>query len=412
MEFRELRLDNGLEIVAECNPQAHTMALGFFVKTGSRDESADVAGVSHFLEHMAFKGTAKRSAAQVNRELDEMGSHANAQTGEERTVYYAALLPEYQQRAVELLSDIMRPALRQSDFDTEKQVIIEEICMYEDQPPYGANEKCMAAFFGPHPLGHSILGTVESIKMLSPEAMRRYFQQRYSPGNMVLVAAGRVDFDALTAQAQRTCGHWEPWLAPRDTSPARARPAFQVLRKEPSVQEYTVQASPGPAAESDDRFAARILATVLGDDSGSRLYWDLVDSGRADYAVMGAYEFQGTGVLMTFHCSTPELAQENLGRIHEIQLQAQRDGITDDELQRAKSKITSHIVLQSERPGNRLFAVGTNWLQRRQYLTTREIVAAYQDVSRGDVARVLARYPLTEGATVAIGPLEKLDAPA
>jgi predicted Zn-dependent peptidase len=178
------------------------------------------------------------------------------------------------------------------------------------------------------------------------------------------------------------------------------------------VQEYTVQASPGPAAESDDRFAARILATVLGDDSGSRLYWDLVDSGRADYAVMGAYEFQGTGVLMTFHCSTPELAQENLGRIHEIQLQAQRDGITDDELQRAKSKITSHIVLQSERPGNRLFAVGTNWLQRRQYLTTREIVAAYQDVSRGDVARVLARYPLTEGATVAIGPLEKLDAPA
>jgi len=412
MEFRELRLDNGLEIVAECNPQAHTMALGFFVKTGSRDESADVAGVSHFLEHMAFKGTAKRSAAQVNRELDEMGSHANAQTGEERTVYYAALLPEYQQRAVELLSDIMRPALRQSDFDTEKQVIIEEICMYEDQPPYGANEKCMAAFFGPHPLGHSILGTVESIKMLSPEAMRRYFQQRYSPGNMVLVAAGRVDFDALTAQAERTCGHWEPWLAPRDTSPARARPAFQVLRKEPSVQEYTVQASPGPAAESDDRFAARILATVLGDDSGSRLYWDLVDSGRADYAVMGAYEFQGTGVLMTFHCSTPELAQENLGRIHEIQLQAQRDGITDDELQRAKSKITSHIVLQSERPGNRLFAVGTNWLQRRQYLTTREIVAAYQDVSRGDVARVLARYPLTEGATVAIGPLEKLDAPA
>jgi len=412
MEFRELRLDNGLEIVAECNPHAHTMALGFFVRTGSRDESVEVAGVSHFLEHMAFKGTAKRSAAEVNRELDEMGSHANAQTGEERTVYYAALLPEYQQRAVELLGDIMRPALRQSDFDTEKQVIIEEICMYEDQPPYGANEKCMAAFFGPHPLGHSILGTVESIKMLSPEAMRRYFQQRYSPGNMVLVAAGRVDFDALTAQAQQSCGHWEPWSAPRDTSPARARPAFQVLRKESSVQEYTVQASPGAAAESDDRFAARILATVLGDDSGSRLYWDLVDSGRADYAVMGAYEFQGAGVLMTFHCSTPELAQENLGRIHQIQLQAQRDGIADDELDRAKSKITSHVVLQSERPGNRLFAVGTNWLQRRQYLTTRDIVAAYQDVSRSDVARVLARYPLTDGATVAIGPLENLAAPA
>ena len=163
MEFREQTLANGLEIIAECNPEAYSTALGFFVKTGSRDETDQISGVSHFLEHMVFKGTAKRSAADVNRELDEMGSFSNAQTGEEKTIYYATVLPEFQDPTIELLSDILRPALREADFETEKKVIIEEICMYEDQPPFGGHEKCMAAHFGSHPLGRSILGTVESV---------------------------------------------------------------------------------------------------------------------------------------------------------------------------------------------------------------------------------------------------------
>ncbi|MCA9211791.1 MAG: insulinase family protein, partial [Planctomycetales bacterium] len=138
MTFREQRLDNGLEIIAECNDNAYSTAIGFFVNAGSRDENAENSGVSHFLEHMTFKGTPKRSAADVNRELDEIGSHSNAYTSEEHTVYYATVLPEYQSNAVDLLADIMRPSLRQEDFDTEKKVIIEEILRSEDQPPYGA----------------------------------------------------------------------------------------------------------------------------------------------------------------------------------------------------------------------------------------------------------------------------------
>ena len=153
--------------------------------------------MSHFLEHMMFKGTPTRSADDVNREFDEMGAHYNAFTNEENTVYYAAVLPEYQDRAVELLADILRPSLREEDFDTEKQVILEEIQMYEDQPPFGADEKCRAAFFGSHPLGRSVLGTAQSVADLPVAAMREYFDTRYSPGNIVLAAAGRIDFDAL-----------------------------------------------------------------------------------------------------------------------------------------------------------------------------------------------------------------------
>ncbi len=210
MEFLTHVLPNGLEIVAECNPEAYSTALGFIVKTGARDESDEIAGVSHFLEHMAFKGTPTRSADDVNRELDEIGSHCNAGTSEETTVYYAPVLPEYQTRATEVLADILRPSLREADFQTEKQVILEEIQMFEDQPPFGADEKCRAAFFGDHPLGRSVLGTMASIEALPVAAMRDYFRRRYAPGNIVLAAAGRVDFDALVADCQRACGGWEP----------------------------------------------------------------------------------------------------------------------------------------------------------------------------------------------------------
>ncbi len=210
MKFETATLDNGLQIVAECNPGAYSTALGFFVNTGARDETDAVSGVSHFLEHMMFKGTPTRSADDVNREFDEMGAHYNAFTNEENTVYYAAVLPEYQERSVELLADILRPSLREADFTTEKQVILEEIKMYEDQPPFGADDKIRAAFFGQHPLGRSVLGTAASVGGLSVDQMRGYFDNRYSPGNISLVGAGKIDFAELCRTAEKVCGKWRP----------------------------------------------------------------------------------------------------------------------------------------------------------------------------------------------------------
>ena len=172
MEYRQHRLDNGLEILAECNPQAYTSAFGYFVRTGSRDETAAIGGVSHFLEHMVFKGTPNRSAAHVNLELDEMGSSSNARTSEESTIYHSLVLPEFQTPMVELLSDIMRPSLREEDFETEKQVIIEEIKMYDDQPPYGGYERIMREFYGDHPLGNSVLGTTETCLLYTSPSPR------------------------------------------------------------------------------------------------------------------------------------------------------------------------------------------------------------------------------------------------
>ncbi len=405
MEFKQHTLPNGLEIIAECSPGAYSIGLGFFVKTGSRDESREVSGVSHFLEHMVFKGTQRRTAEDVNRELDELGSHSNAYTSEEQTVYYATVLPEFQDQAVDLLADILRPALREDDFNTEKQVILEEIAKYEDQPPYGAHEKCMAAHFGSHPLSQSVLGTVDTVGALTPSQMRDYFDRRYSPQNMVLVASGRVDFERFVAEAERHCGHWQRQSTSRSTERAPQHEGFEQIYKEIAAQQYTVQIGNFPAATDPQRHAARVLATILGDDTGSRLFWELIDTGRAEYAGLANYEYQGSGIVMTYLCCAPEDTGDNLETIDELFAQVSGEGVTADELLRAKSKICSQLVLHSERPSNRLFSVGNNWVQRRAYRTIRESVEAYQSVTLDDIHGLLAEYPLLPRTTVTVGPL-------
>ena len=411
MEFRSVRLENGLEIVAECNPEAYSTAIGLFVNTGARDETAEVAGVSHFLEHMAFKGTATRSAEDVNREFDEMGAQCNAYTSEENTVYFAAVLPEHQSRVVGLLADMLRPSLREEDFATEKQVILEEIHMYDDNPPFGAEEKCRAAYFGAHPLGHSILGTRAGIEALSADAMRAYHRRRYGPGNVVLVGTGRICFDALVEDAGRHCGHWEPVGNGRLLDSPACRFRFQTIRKDIATQQYAIQLSPGPAAADSDRYAAKLLATILGDETGSRLFWDFVDPGLAEHASLGHFEYEGAGVFVTYLCCPPETAADNLQRVLDLYRAVERDGVSPAELQQAKNKVCSRIVLSSERPRGRLFAVGSDWLQRREYRSVRDDIEAVGALGVDDLAAVVAKYSLSRTTTVTIGPLDDVRPP-
>src|SRR6201981_925562 len=190
MSFHEHVLPNGLQIIGETNPAVHSAALGFFVRTGSRDETPEVSGVTHFLEHMVFKGTPRRSALDVNSDFDRIGAHYNAFTSEENTVFYAAILPEYMPEAVDILPDILRPSLRKDDFEMEKNVIIEEIGMYEDQPNWSAYDHAKRIYFAEHALGNSILGTPDSIRALKRDQMHAYFERRYVAPNITVAVAG------------------------------------------------------------------------------------------------------------------------------------------------------------------------------------------------------------------------------
>jgi predicted Zn-dependent peptidase len=241
--------------------------------------------------------------------------------------------------------------------------------------------------------------------------MREYFERQYAPNNLTLAAAGNVDFQRLVRLADERCGAWSFQPVNRLVAPAPGNTDFRIFPNEIASQQYVVQIANGPAAEDGDRFAARILSTVVGDDSGSRLFWKLIDTGRAECAVMYSYEFQGTGIYMSMLSGMPEDTEENLQTMLDTLRDTQRGGIASEELVQAQNKICSHVILQSERPMNRLFMVGENWLQRRTYQSVPELVQAYQRVTLGAVAEVLHKYPLATHSTVAVGPLRALQPP-
>jgi predicted Zn-dependent peptidase len=405
--FRSHTLDNGLEIIAECNDEAVSTGLGFFVRTGARDETDELAGVSHFLEHMCFKGTPRRSADDVNREFDEIGAHYNAFTSEENTVYYASVLPEYQEACIDLLSDIMRPSLRESDFDMEKNVILEEIQMYLDQPPYGMDDRIKELHLGKHPLARSVLGTEESIKALTAKQMDTYFRSRYSPSNVFVAAAGKVDFDGLVEQVAKRCDAWERLEAPRDTPPAAATPGFEAVQRESTTQQYVLQLADAPASEDDSRYAAKLLSVIVGDDSGSRMYWEITDPGLAETAALGHYEYQGIGMFYTWLACEPDQTDANLARLDTIYRTVESKGITADELSQAKNKVKARVVLSSERPRSRLFNVGGNWMQRSEYRSVADDLASINAVTIEHVHEVLKRFPFSAHSTISVGPLKQ-----
>ena len=241
--------------------------------------------------------------------------------------------------------------------------------------------------------------------------MRTYFARRYSPANIVLAAAGRIDFDALVGTTEKVCGGWERVSSPREISPPASKSGFEVVAKPTATQEYLLEMCDGPSATDNDRYAAKLMTTILGDDSGSRLYWELVDPGLAEHASLHHYEYMGAGAFLTYLSCDPEFAADNLRRVLKIYREAEKHGFKSEELTQAKSKINSRIVLGSERPRGRLFAVGTNWTHRRAYRSVADDLEAIEAVTLEQVAAVLARYPLTRSTSIAVGPLAQLTAP-
>jgi predicted Zn-dependent peptidase len=412
MEFYQHRLSNGLQVIAETSPSARSVALGFFVRTGSRDETPEVSGVTHFLEHMVFKGTARRSALDVNRDFDCIGADYNAFTSEENTVFHAAVLPEYVPQAVDVLADILRPSLRKKDFDTEKKVIIEEIGMYEDQPAFSAYDHAKRLFFADHKLGNSILGSVQSITDLTRDQMRAYFRRRYVAPNILVAVAGRLDWDTFRGLVEEKCGDWNSGPVGREClRPAPGSGGFEVTTRDKLLQEQVILVAQGPAADDPLRHAADLLAMAVGDDSGSRLYWELVDPGLADSADCGFHEYEGTGSFYTSMSCEPDDAAENLERLTGVLREVRSGGIRAEELEQARSKMLSRVVRGSERPKGRMQAVGMGWTYQQEYRSVDDELKAYRAVQLDDVRTVLERFPIDRVTTVALGPLAKLPQP-
>jgi predicted Zn-dependent peptidase len=410
MPFHTHRLPTGLQLIGETLPSSRSMSVGFFVRTGSRDEVAAESGVSHFLEHMVFKGTPRRTALDVNRDFDRIGANYNAYTSEENTVFYAAVLPEYLPQAVDILADILRPSLRTDDFDTEKQVILEEIKMYEDQPGSVAWDHAKEVYFRGHPLGNTILGTTASITALTADQMRAYFDRRYVTSNILVAAAGNFDWPAFVKLVDERTASWPDATAPRGgVTPAAGPGGVFAKAKADLAQQHVLCITTSSPAESLMRYTASTLAVAIGDDSGSRLHWELVDPGKVESASCGVDQSQGSGLLAaTFSCD-PEQTADNLAAVRRVLADVQKNGITEEELAQAKNKIASRVVRYSERPGGRMRTIAGSWLYTGEYSDPDVELARFDAVSAESVREYLSAHPLDALTVVGYGPLGELN---
>jgi predicted Zn-dependent peptidase len=407
MEFKSEKLENGLVIIGEINKSAKSAAVGFFVRTGSRDETEQINGVSHFLEHMLFKGTEKLSALEVNEAFDRTGAQFNAFTSEENTVYYAAVLPEYLAEVTELWTQLMRPALRDEDFNIEKNVIKEEIAMYKDLPSFDVMERCRTLHFDGHPCGNSVLGSEESIDNLTAELMRDYFAKRYAPNNIVLACAGNFDWDQICSIAANSCGDWQEQIIERKLEHSEGSRKIERLEKANLAREHICLMSAGVSAQDTRRFAASLLGTIVGDDVGSRFFWELVDKALAEAASMQFGAMDGTGAFCSYiRCSSDNVTKV-LDIVRGIFDDLARTGVTEDELTKAKNKILSALVIKNELPMGRLVDLGFNWIYLQQYQTIEDDVSAIKAVTVDDVHLLIEQFRPGDFTQLSLGPAQK-----
>lgn len=406
LKFRHHQLANGLDIVAEENPDSYSFAAGMFVKTGSRDEEMAINGVSHFLEHMMFKGSAKYTWEDVNRIFDEIGARYNAYTSQEMTAYYDNVLPEFTERAIEHLANLLRPAIRVEDFTTEKKVILEEIAMYLDDPGHRLYEKLMETHFANHPLAMSVLGSAECIQKLQRDQMAEYFARRYGPGNMVLSVTGKLDFDEVIRLAEKYCGDWPHVDAPRK-QPAPLYKSQRVDLTDAKLnRQYIMGMTPGPSAQDERRFAARVLADVIGDSDGSRFYWALVDNAIAEDADFGFYPHDGCGSFYVAFTSEPDRAEKAL-EIGLKELEKVKNDLTSEEVERAKNKIASSLVLSGEVPLGRMRSIGGQWIYNKEYRSLEQDMATLMAVTPESLKQLMRDFPFDPMTVVGLGPGKK-----
>ncbi|MHC4070029.1 MAG: M16 family metallopeptidase [Planctomycetota bacterium] len=404
MEFKKHQLENGLSLIGEVNRSAKSAAVGFFVRTGSRDETKEINGVSHYLEHMLFKGTEKLSAFEVNESFDKTGAEFNAFTSEENTVFFAKVLPEYLIEITQLWAELMRPALRDDDFNMEKNVIKEEIAMYKDLPSFDVVDRCRRLYFGGHPCGNSVLGTEESIDGLTAEQMRDYFANRYSPNNMFLACAGNFDFKKISKVAEKCCAGWEKQAIVRELEDYGGDTKSERIGKANLAREHICLMSRSVSAQDKRRFAASLLGVIAGDEVGSRFFWELVDKALAETATMQFGPMDGTGIFCSYIRCSSENVSKVLDTVRGVFAKLSAEGVTEDELRKAKNKVLSALVIKNELPMGRLIDLGFNWVYSGQYRTIEDDIKSVKAVTVDDVGSLIKQYNPADFTEFHIGP--------
>lgn len=403
--FIKERLNNGLTVVVEVMPRTRSAACGILVRAGSRDEPPGLAGVSHFLEHLCFKGTPRRTAEQLNVAFDEIGAENNAHTGKDQTFYHSWARAEDLERQIELLTDMMRSTLPPDEFEIEKQVVLEEIASSRDDLLSTVYDLLYERICAGHPLAWPVLGYVDTIEPMTRAQVHDYFKCHYRPSNAILAVAGRVDPDHVLAVCRRWCEDWEnddQPLPPR--RPPELRCGDAVQRTDRFHQQVVALAFPSAPVTHPADESAEALAMILG-GTNSRFYWNIVQKGLATRAGVTREEYADCGLMIAYAMCEPD----NAGAVFEA-MRLELNEITahgpePKELQRVRNLRRTLLAGEAESPAYRVGQLADDMDYYGAPRSSEARLAEVDAVSAESIGQYLSEFPMTgEGFLVRVGP--------
>ncbi|RJE86802.1 insulinase family protein [Paenibacillus sp. 1011MAR3C5] len=401
-------LSNGLRVVVEYIPTVRSVSFGIWVKTGSRNETKDNNGISHFIEHMLFKGTEKRTAKDIADLFDGIGGNVNAFTAKEYTCYFAKVLDEHLPLAVDALSDMFfNSQFDEGELAKEKNVILEEISMYEDTPDDKVHDEASRASYGQHPLAYSILGIKERLEEMGPDTLKGFMKERYTIENTVVSVAGNVEetklLELLESQFGGFSNHAEPSVP--------ETPAFQgeyIFYKKKTEQNHICMTFPGLSNKDKQLYAMILLNNALGGGMSSRLFQEIREKRGLAYSVYSYHMGYADSGLFTVYAGTaPKQTKEvldlTLEQINELSVK----GLAEDELHRGKEQLKGSLILSLESTSSRMNRIGKNELMLGHHYTLDELLKRIDNVTMEDIQDVTRKMLAVPFAVAMVGSSDK-----
>jgi len=403
-------LPNGIRVITEPMPALRSIALGCWIDTGTRDELPNEQGASHFLEHLLFKGSETLSAREVSEIFDSIGAESNAFTSKENTCFWTRLLDQDLGTGFDVLSEmIQRPAFRQNEIDAERQVVIEEINMNEDDPDDVAFENFTIAVFSGHPLEAPVLGTRESIRGMSRDDILGYWKRRYGAGSMVVAGAGSLEHEAVVEMVSSRFGDWSGDSVDHEHLPNTPVSSVSITRRD-TEQAHIVLGGKGLNRSDERRWAFEVMNHVVGSGMSSRLFREVREERGLAYAIYGfRLAYADAGAWGVYVGTTPSQADTALNVIRDELSKVVAEGITPEELERAKGSMRGGLALSLEDPNSRMVRLGRDELSGMPHLSVDERLAKLEAVTLEDVQGIATDLFTGERTLGAVGPFDEAD---
>jgi predicted Zn-dependent peptidase len=419
---RRTVLPNGLRVLTEAVPAMRSVSFGIWVAVGSRDEAPQISGVSHFLEHLLFKGTRRRSALEISAAIEAVGGETNAFTTKEYTCYYARMLDEDLPLAIDVICDLVADSvMAEADVETERGVILEEIAMHDDEPDEEVHDVFSSALFGEHPLARMISGTVETISPMSRRQIQSYYHRRYQPPSIVVAAAGNLEHGHVVrlvkeafARSDRLGGadgsDGRRVVGPGAGGIPRPRTGKVKVRGKDTEQAHVVLGGPSLSREDDRRFALGVLNNVVGGGMSSRLFQEIREKRGLAYSIYSyVTQYADSGVFGVYAGCAPGKVDEVLSLTREELGRVAAEGLRDDEVARGKGMLKGSIVLGLEDTGSRMSRLGKGELLYQDMLGVDEILSRVDAVTPEEVRRIAAELLGGPMSLAVIGPFTEDD---